>query len=332
MEKLPAMKETQRVEWKESWRDESLKAICGFANAEGGVLVIGRNDKGVAVGVRDARKLLQDIPNKVRDILGIIVDVDLREIDRKDTVEVTVAPYDNPINYKGEYYYRSGSTNQALKGAALDRFLMRKVGRHWDGVPVPHVAIKDLSRAAIGTFRKQARESRRLDAAILRESTPGLLDKLGATGRSPLRNPGELPHNWTLAKLKGKHPSEPFNPDIANAFFRAGEIEAWGRGIERVFDACRGAGTPAPELRHEHGGLWVEFRFPQGAGGGTTQETTQEKILVMLKTNPAMTRRQLVEKLSISDSGIKYHLSKLKSSGVLRHVGPTKAGRWEVLK
>lgn len=154
------MKETPRAEWKESWRDESLKAICGFANAEGGVLVIGRNDKGLAVGVRDARKLLQDIPNKGRGV------------------------------YKGEYYYRSGSTNLPLKWAALDRSLMRKVGRHWDGVPVPHVAIKDLSRAAIGTFRKQARESRRLDAAILRESTPGLLDKVGVIGRSPLRISG----------------------------------------------------------------------------------------------------------------------------------------------
>ncbi len=69
------MKEHQRVEWKESWRDEYLKRICGFANADGGVLVIGRNDKGTAVGVADARELLEDLPNKIRDVLGIMVDV-----------------------------------------------------------------------------------------------------------------------------------------------------------------------------------------------------------------------------------------------------------------
>jgi predicted HTH transcriptional regulator len=45
------MKESQSTEWKETWRDEYLRWICGFANAEGGVLLIGRNDKGVAVGV-----------------------------------------------------------------------------------------------------------------------------------------------------------------------------------------------------------------------------------------------------------------------------------------
>jgi ATP-dependent DNA helicase RecG len=55
-------------------------------------------------------------------------------------------------------------------------------------------------------------------------------------------NPGQLPPAWTLAKLKRKHASQPFNPEIANVFFRASEIEAWGRGIELIFAACRDAG------------------------------------------------------------------------------------------
>ena len=29
------MQEQQNIEWKESWRDEYLKWICGFANAQG---------------------------------------------------------------------------------------------------------------------------------------------------------------------------------------------------------------------------------------------------------------------------------------------------------
>ena len=43
--------ESQNTEWKASWRDEYLKWICGFANAQGGRLEIGRNDKGVVVGL-----------------------------------------------------------------------------------------------------------------------------------------------------------------------------------------------------------------------------------------------------------------------------------------
>lgn len=55
--------ETQNIEFKESWRDEYLKWICGFANAQGGTLYIGKNDKGEVVGVADAKRLLEDIPN-----------------------------------------------------------------------------------------------------------------------------------------------------------------------------------------------------------------------------------------------------------------------------
>lgn len=51
-------------------------------------------------------------------------------------------------------------------------------------------------------------------------------------------NPGQLPENWTLEKLLSKHESIPYNPDIANAFFRAGLIESWGRGIERIVETC----------------------------------------------------------------------------------------------
>ena len=73
------MKENQHIEWKESWRDEYLKWICGFANADGGVLDIGRNDKGVVVGLPQAQKLMEDIPNKIRDVLGIMAEVNRTE-------------------------------------------------------------------------------------------------------------------------------------------------------------------------------------------------------------------------------------------------------------
>jgi len=68
------MTEHQTIEYKQIWKDAYLKWICGFANAQGGVLVIGCNDAGEALGVAHAGKLLEDIPNKVRDILGIMLE------------------------------------------------------------------------------------------------------------------------------------------------------------------------------------------------------------------------------------------------------------------
>ena len=71
------MSENQYIEFKETWRDEYLKWICGFANANGSTIVIGKNDKGDVTGLKDSKRLMEDIPNKIRDILGIIADVNL---------------------------------------------------------------------------------------------------------------------------------------------------------------------------------------------------------------------------------------------------------------
>ena len=96
------MKENQNIEWKSSWRDEYLKWICGFANAQGGVLEIGKNNRGKIVGVSNPEKLLEELPNKIRDILGIVPDVDLITENGQDIIRITVEPYPYPVSYKGQ--------------------------------------------------------------------------------------------------------------------------------------------------------------------------------------------------------------------------------------
>lgn len=64
--------EEQRVEWKEAWKDEWLRHLCGFANVQGGTLVLGRDDRGRAVGVPNSKLLLETLPNKIQQHLQII--------------------------------------------------------------------------------------------------------------------------------------------------------------------------------------------------------------------------------------------------------------------
>ena len=125
------MPESQNTEWKSKWKDEYLEWICGYANAQGGKIYIGCDDEGNVLGLPNARKLLEDIPNKIRDAMGIIVGVNLLDEDGKEYIEIDVPPYPSAISCKGVYYYRSGSTRQILTGPALEAFLMRKRGATW---------------------------------------------------------------------------------------------------------------------------------------------------------------------------------------------------------
>ena len=364
------IQESHNIEYKSSWRDEYLKWICGFANAQGGKLYIGKDDKGKIIGVPDAKRLMEDIPNKITNVLGIVVDVNLLETPEGDCIEINVSPQSNPVNYKGEYHYRSGSTKQELKGAALDKFLLGKQGKHWDSVLYPNVSVAELKVDTFNFFRKRGIKARRLDDDTLSDSNELLLNNLKLTengqlkraalllfhpdpekyvtnayvkigyfsdddsdllfqdevhgnlfeqvektmellftkyikaiisyegiyrvetyeypqeavreavhnaiahkdysGATPIQisvykdkimiwNYGQLPENWTIDTLQEKHSSVPYNPDISNAFFRIGYIEAWGRGIRKMNEQCAKAGLPNPLYYYASSGFWVVF-------------------------------------------------------------------------
>src|SRR5574344_364563 len=172
------MSESQNLEYKESWRDEYLKWICGFANAQGGKLYVGVRDNGEVCGILGTKKLMEDIPNKVRDLMGILVDVNSLTYKEKEYIEIIAEAYPYPISYRGHYYQRSGTTNQELKGAALDRFMLRRQGKTWDGVPVPYLTVDDLDSATFDLFRRYAKLSRRMEEADLQDDNKGLLEKL----------------------------------------------------------------------------------------------------------------------------------------------------------
>lgn len=73
-------------------------------------------------------------------------------------------------------------------------------------------------------------------------------------------NEGTLPEDWTINNLLKEHSSRPFNPDIANAFFRSGYIESWGRGISKMTELCVAKGLPKPSYLVEGSDFWVIFR------------------------------------------------------------------------
>jgi len=445
--------ENQNTEFKESWRDEYIKWICGFANAKGGKLFIGVNDCGQVVGIENSKKLLEDIPNKVRDVLGIVVDVNVFEENGLEYIEIVTDSYPSPINYKGQYHYRTGSTKQELKGHALDRFLLRKYGKTWDSSPLPYVTVDDLDRDTFEFFIKKALDSKRLEEKDIPKSYNELLEKLRLTEGSYLKcsavllfhkepqrfftgsyvkigyfesesvilyqdviegnlfnqvektmdllltkylkalisykgisrierydydtnalreiihnaivhndysrnvpiqirvyhdkirisNVGSLPETWTVETLLREHASEPFNPNIANAFFRAGYIESWGRGVNTVIELSKAYNGTVPTFTFLSG-LTVEFKsdYPNKKVDNRLYDglydrlydnlgKTKVKIIEIIDKNAKISMTQLAKELDISRTAIQKNIKSLTENGYIKRVGSAKGGHWEVL-
>jgi len=435
--------ESQNIEFKITWRDEYLKWICGFANAYGGTMFIGKDDIGNVLDLKDAKKLLEDIPNKVRDTLGILVDVNLHQTNQGKFIEIIVEQYPYPVNYKGQYHYRSGSTKQELKGAALDKFLLQKKGKRWDGVPVPNVSTNDLKQETFDFFRKRAFRSQRIDEESLTDKNEHLIENLqlkkgkflkrasillfhsnpekyitGAyikigyfesdsdlrfqdeihgnlfeqiekttellfskyikalisyeglnrvetyeypkeaireallnaiahkdySGGVPIQmsvyndklmiwNEGQLPENWTVKNLLEKHASRPYNPDIANAFFRSGYIESWGRGTIKIISECKKAGLPEPVFTYDSSDISVEFRkdiYNEKYLQSLNLNERQVKAVLYVKKKGRLTNKEYQEINNTTDRTALRDLETLIELNIIKRIGEKKGAYYEL--
>jgi ATP-dependent DNA helicase RecG len=436
--------ETHIVEWKQIWKDEYLNTICGLANGSGGVLEIGRHNSGEMIGVADPKKLSEDLPNKIRSAMGIVPAIDLKQENGKTYIVITVQPYSFPISCNGKYYLRSGSTTQELSGVQLDEFMLRTLGKTWDGVPLPYVKFDDFESDAFKSFRKMAVGSNRMTEADLRISDELLLDNLNLTEpnylkraaimlfhqeperwvtgasvkigyfenaadlshqdeiRGPLitmadkvvdlvylkyfkgiisydgihrietypvprsafreallkeivhkdystgnpihihiypdkvliYNDGKLPENWTIDDLFAPHTSKPYNPLIANAFFRSGQIEAWGRGIEKITEVCKEWNMPEPFFRIRQNEVMIGFntesQFGEKFGDEFGENQSQMKIILIMRRNPKASAKSIAEEIGLTARGVEKCISTLKAEGLVARVGSAKGGHWEV--
>lgn len=446
------MAEKQNIEWKAIWKDDYLAWLCGFANAQGGTLYVGINDDGEPVGLTNSKKLLEDLPNKIRDAMGIIVNINLCQQDGKDYIEIEVPPYPIAISCKGIYYCRSGSTNQKLTGPQLESFILHRRGATWDNIPLPSFTLDDVDDEVISRFKKLAAKKGRIDISVLDESKDVLMEKLhlmhsgyltnaamllfskdpeiwlqgaytkvgffetdadllyqdeihGAlleqidkiievvylkymkakityegmqrieryfvpetalreallnalchkdysTGipiqisvyddRLYIGNCGQLPENWTVENLMTKHASKPFNPYIAHVYYLAGFIESWGRGIEKICNACQENSVPQPEYTIHPGDIMVKFTAPTDriirSGKRVTERVTEKvtekeaAVLYLLIEDPNYTTKELAEKLSLSRKTISERIKSLKSNGMIRRIGSDTKGHWEIIE
>ena len=205
--------ETQAIEYKQQWADKYLAYISGFANAQGGTLYIGINDAGEVVGIRNAKYLLENLPNKAIQATGVIPGIEIFNRDGKEYIAIHIKQSEQPISCNGKYYMRSGSTLQELGGPALQQFLLEKLGYEWDASVCKHAKMEDIDPSAVNYFVRNAVTSGRMPNSALSDSVETILHNLNL-----LTKDGNLTNAAIL--LFGKNPQSFF----FTAYFRIGRF------------------------------------------------------------------------------------------------------------
>ncbi len=145
-------------EFKQIWKDEYLKTICAFAKSKGDSLYIGVNDDGNIIGFDNIKNLLETLLNKINNRLGLIVDIILKQQEKREYIEVVVQKIYAPISYNGKFYQRSGSNTIELNCGNLTNFLLKKYAKTWYDIVEERFTLEEISLDTIEKFKKLAKD------------------------------------------------------------------------------------------------------------------------------------------------------------------------------
>jgi ATP-dependent DNA helicase RecG len=115
-------------------------------------------------------------------------------------------------------------------------------------------------------------------------------------------NPGELHFGLTPEKLVQPHESQPWNPIIANVFYRAGIIERWDEGTLNILEWCGENASPRPMWEEQADSVVMTFlpaapfesQLESQLGSAAT--SPDERMLRVLTTQP-LSKSQIAARL-----------------------------------
>ncbi len=196
-----------------------------------------------------------------------------------------------------------------------------------------NISYEGITRVEKYPFPKNALREALLNAIVHKDYSSGVPIQISVyEDKIIFWNDGHLPENWTVKQLLEKHPSKPYNPLIANVFFRTGLIESWGRGIEKINIECKLAGVPAPRINYDFAGLMITFKARgKSKMPAETREKTREKILKLILEDSSVSTEEMSKRIGITKKGIEWQIMRLKKDGILQRIGPAKGGYWEII-
>ena len=148
-----------------------------------------------------------------------------------------------------------------------------------------------------------------------------------------------FPSDWTMESLLQRHQSRPYNPKIARAFFRAGYIESWGRGIQKIFEVCNEYGALQPEyvvhsedIMLKLAAVSITDKHVLKLDSKAENTALKMKIVEYLQNQPTATQKELQEALNETRTHIQKIVKELVGEGKIERKGGKRFGYWEVKK
>ena len=178
IKQLIANGENDKVEFKTSFKNDSIESIVAFANTKGGSLLIGVNDSGEVVGVDLGKETLQNHLNHIKQNSepSVIPDVEVIMIDSKELLLITVNEYPiKPVSYKGRYYKRVQNSNHLMTPTEIADMHLKVLNLSWDAYIYPDSGVDALDMQKIEKFQKRVNEIGRFS---IEEDTLTTLQKL----------------------------------------------------------------------------------------------------------------------------------------------------------
>ena len=156
--------ESQSVEFKTSFNRETIESLVAFANAQGGVVLVGVADNGSITGVTVGKESLNEWLGKIKFSTSpsIIPDIDVCPMGEKTVVVIIVDEYPvKPVSTKGKYYKRIATSNHQLSLSEITDLYLQSLQLSWDSYEPPRAVLDDLSIDKIDTFVEQVNQSGR---------------------------------------------------------------------------------------------------------------------------------------------------------------------------
>ena len=147
-------------------------------------------------------------------------------------------------------------------------------------------------------------------------------------------NEGTLPEGLTFEALKGFHTSRPRNVLIADVCFKGGFIDSWGRGTLKIYDACKQAELPEPEIKEFQGGFLVTLfkdNLTEDQLAKLGLNDRQLKAVNFVKEKGKITNKEYQELNTTTERTASRDLSDLVEKQIIKSSGIKGAGAFYTL-